>query len=469
MTIQSLANRSVRLRFHLSKDEPQYEHLLRLINLLPDVQWHNQWAEIHMPLHDAAIYRDIVLDLWEQLHKRPGTTLSLDEEQVTINDIKQAITVLECAQAHERSVMPERHCHPQQGWDWGCLYLGHVNPHLHKGELHTILNQEIQHRWLHLCPFFDHSKIELLTGIAPIYHNKIIEIQGPSMNHTTKGYQANILPTHYNDIGGLDHVIAMVREIIEIPILHPEIIQRLGITPSKGILLYGPPGCGKTLLARAVAYETGAHFIAISGPELVSKWHGESEDKLRKIFAEAQENQPSIVFFDEIDAIAQSRSSAESLRLDARFTTQLLVLLDGIHDLGQVFVLATTNRPDLLDPALLRPGRLDRIIEIPLPDLAGRLAILTLHVRRVPLAPDVSLESLARALDGATGADIACVIREAAYASLRRTLGSAALRREPLTDAELSSLVLSKEDFQAALQVLRNRGFHLAENVTGTT
>jgi SpoVK/Ycf46/Vps4 family AAA+-type ATPase len=170
------------------------------------------------------------------------------------------------------------------------------------------------------------------------------------------------------------------------------------------------------------------------------------------------------VFFDEIDAIAQSRSSAESLRLDARFTTQLLVLLDGIHELGRIFVLGTTNRPDLLDPALLRPGRFDRIIEIPLPDYAARLAILSIHARKVPLAPDVNLQSMARELDEATGADIAFVVREAAYASMRRILGEKALNRgERLTDKELSLLVVGAEDFQMAVQVLRDRGAQVTD------
>jgi MoxR-like ATPase len=456
------------LRFSASQDREEDTHILRLAGLLPGLRWQGDAAVITMALEDAATYRDILFDLWEQLKNRPSTVLALRGEKIEITVLKQAFTVLECAIAHENSTTPDRYCHPVQGWDWGCLHLRHVSPDK-SGSLsllHT-LDNEAQKKLLHLCPFFDRPGMEKLAEKAPVVRSAGPDLELPIMvdtGHTEYLPRAVIAPTRYSDIGGLDQVIMTLRESIEVPLAHPEIIARLGITPSKGILLHGPPGCGKTLLARAVAHETDVHFVAVSGPELITKWHGESEDNLRKLFSEARAHQPSIVFFDEIDAIAQSRSSAESLRLDARFTTQLLVLLDGIHELGRIFVLGTTNRPDLLDPALLRPGRFDRIIEIPLPDFAARLAILSIHASKVPLAPDVSLKSMARELDEATGADIAFVVREAAYAGMRRILGEKALNRgERLTDKELSLLVVGAGDFQVAVQVLRDRGAQVAD------
>jgi hypothetical protein len=463
MSIRTLREFPVELCFSAIQGRDEDAHILRLAGILPGLRWRGDTAVITLALEDAATYRDILFDLWAQLKNRPGADLALRGEKIEITGLKQAFTVLECAGAYEDSTTPDRYCHPVQGWDWGCLHLRHVSPDKDGSLalLHT-LDNEAQKKLLYLCPFFDRPGMEKLAAKAPVVRSAGPDLELPIVmdaGHKESLPQGLIAPTRYSDIGGLDQIIATLRESIEVPLAHPEIIARLGITPSKGILLHGPPGCGKTLLARAVAHETGVHFVAVSGPELITKWHGESEDNLRKIFAEARAHQPSIVFFDEIDAIAQSRSSAESLRLDARFTTQLLVLLDGIHELGRIFVLGTTNRPDLLDPALLRPGRFDRIIEIPLPDSAARLAILSIHARKVPLAPDVGLKSMAHELEGATGADIAFVVREAAYASMRRILGEKALNRgERLTDKELSLLVVGAGDFQMALQALRDRG-----------
>jgi SpoVK/Ycf46/Vps4 family AAA+-type ATPase len=250
-----------------------------------------------------------------------------------------------------------------------------------------------------------------------------------------------------------------LRETVELPLKRPEVLRRLGVPPHRGALLYGPPGCGKTLLARALAHESGAAFLPVGGPELITKWHGESEEKLRGLFAQAREHQPAIVFFDEIDAIAQSRSAEESLRLDSRFTTQLLTLLDGVQDLGRVFVLAATNRMDLLDKALLRPGRLDRIIEIPRPDRAGCLAILRIHARGLPLAKGVRLERLGPRLDGLTGADIAFLVREAAYACLRRCLDLDAVLAAPqaLDPDTLDGLEVTAQDLARGLTAARAR------------
>jgi SpoVK/Ycf46/Vps4 family AAA+-type ATPase len=278
-----------------------------------------------------------------------------------------------------------------------------------------------------------------------------------------------IQTTTYADVGGLEEVVAALRETIELPIRHPEVLRRLGVTPHRGVLLYGPPGCGKTLLARAVACESGARFFPVSGPELITKWHGESEEKLRELFQQAQAAQPAIVFFDEIDAIAQARSSSESLRLDARFTAQLLTLMDGIYDLGRVFILAATNRPDLLDQALLRPGRFDAVIEIPRPDRAGLSRILEIHARRLPLASKVDLGKVARRMAGLTGADVAYVAREAAYACLRRSmpLGAVLRETEAIPEETLHSLQVTEADLLSALTRLRQRNASIPQEQDG--
>lgn len=469
MSTLILRESPIELRFSARQDRDEDIHILRLAGLLPGLRWQGEAAVITMALEDAATYRDILFDLLGQLKNRPGADLDLRGEKIGITGLKQAFTVLECAVAHENSISPDRYCHPVQGWDWGCLHLRHVSPDKAGSDvlLHT-LDNEAQKKYLHLCPFFDRSGMEKLAQNAPVARSAGPDLELPIMADAVdreNSPRAAIASTRYSDIGGLDEVIRQVRESFELPLRHPEVIARLGIVPPKGVLLHGPPGCGKTLLARAVAHESGVRFMAVSGPELITKWHGESEDNLRKVFAEAREKEPCIVFFDEIDAIAQSRSSAESLRLDARFTTQLLVLLDGIHDPGQVFVIGTTNRLDLLDPALLRPGRFDRIIAVPSPDSAARLAILNIHARKLPLGPDVELAEIAGGLGEATGADIAFLVREAAHHCLRRTLGDTLLaRREALSDTELAELTVCSDDFDVALRVLKKRHESLTES-----
>lgn len=228
----------------------------------------------------------------------------------------------------------------------------------------------------------------------------------------------------YEEIGGLRDVISRLREMVELPLRHPELFQRLGIEPPKGILLYGPPGCGKTLLAKALANEAEAHFISISGPEIMSKYYGETEARLREIFKEARENAPCIIFIDEIDALAPSREETFG-DVEKRVVAQLLALMDGMVERGQVVVIGATNRPELLDMALRRPGRFDREVEIGVPDLRARLEILSIHTRGMPLASDVNLEKLAEELHGYTGADIRALCQEAALKAVRRVLPDA--------------------------------------------
>ncbi len=255
----------------------------------------------------------------------------------------------------------------------------------------------------------------------------------------------------YEDIGGMKDVIQRVRELVELPLKHPEIFRRLGIEPPKGILLYGPPGCGKTLLAKAIANETNAYFIAINGPEIMSKYYGESEQRLREIFEEAKKNAPAIIFIDEIDAIAPKRDEVVG-EVERRVVAQLLALMDGLESRGDVIVIAATNRPNALDPALRRPGRFDREIEIPLPDKQGRLEILQIHTRNMPLASDVDLERLAEMTRGFTGADLAALVREAAMHALRRYLPYIDLSQDTIPPEVLERMEVRMEDFLAALR-----------------
>ncbi|MBO3832632.1 MAG: CDC48 family AAA ATPase [Candidatus Brockarchaeota archaeon] len=252
----------------------------------------------------------------------------------------------------------------------------------------------------------------------------------------------------YDDIGGLHDEVRRVREMVELPLRHPEVFQRLGIEPPKGILLYGPPGCGKTLLAKAVANEVNATFISISGPEIMGKYYGESEERLRQVFKEAQENAPSIIFIDEIDAIAPKRSEVQEV--ERRVVAQLLALMDGLKARGDIIVMAATNMPELIDPALRRPGRFDREIEIRVPNKDGRLEILQIHTRGVPLANDVDLEKIAEITYGYSGADLALLCKEAAMKVLRRNLPSIESLDEGVPTEVLEKLIVTPNDFMEA-------------------
>ncbi len=259
----------------------------------------------------------------------------------------------------------------------------------------------------------------------------------------------------YEDIGGLDEEIKKIREMVELPLKHPEIFQRLGIEAPKGVLLHGPPGTGKTLLAKAVANETNANFVLINGPSIMSKFYGESEANLRKIFEDAQKNAPSIIFIDEIDAIAPKREEVHG-EVERRVVAQLLALMDGLKSRGKVVVIAATNVPNILDPALRRPGRFDREIEIRVPDFEGRLNILKIHTRNMPLAKDVNLKELAAVTHGFVGADLAALTKEAAMIVLRRILPELKLKEdEPIPKQLLEKLQVTLKDFKEALKTVR--------------
>jgi len=259
----------------------------------------------------------------------------------------------------------------------------------------------------------------------------------------------------YEDIGGLKEEIKKVREMVELPLKHPEIFERLGIEPPKGVLLHGPPGTGKTLLAKAVANESEAHFILLNGPEIMSKFYGESEKRVRDIFEEAEKSAPTIIFIDEIDAIAPKREESYG-EVERRVVSQLLTMMDGLKSRGKVVVIGATNRPNALDPALRRPGRFDREVSISVPDKAGRLQILKIHTRNMPFAKDVKLEDYARITHGFVGADINALAKEAAMNVLRENLPKLNLKEdEPIPEETLQGLRVSKADFQEALKIVR--------------
>ncbi len=257
--------------------------------------------------------------------------------------------------------------------------------------------------------------------------------------------------TTYEDIGGLHEEIQRVREMVELPLRHPELFQRLGIEPPKGVLLHGPPGCGKTLLARAVANESEANFYSINGPEIMSKFYGESEARLREIFQQAQQNAPSIIFVDELDAIAPKREEVTG-EVERRVVAQLLALMDGLSGRGNVIVIGATNRPGALDPALRRPGRFDREIEISVPDKKGRHEVLQIHTRGMPLSEDVDLNKLSGMTHGYTGADLAALGRETAMKALRRYLPQINLEEERIPPSVLEKMEVTMDDFVGAFK-----------------
>ena len=277
-----------------------------------------------------------------------------------------------------------------------------------------------------------------------VLSSKSIEISEDSIAEVT-----------YEDIGGLTDEVKKIREMVELPLKRPEIFERLGVEPPKGVLLHGHPGTGKTLLAKAVANESDANFILLNGPEIMSKFYGESEKKIRDIFEEAEKNAPSIIFIDEIDSIAPQREDVGG-EVERRVVSQLLTMMDGLQSRGKVVVIAATNRLNSIDPALRRPGRFDRELELRAPDKKGRLQILKIHTRGMPLTKDVNIEELARVTHGFVGADLSSLAKEAAMVVLRRLLPELQLKEdEEIPEETLKKLIVKKKDFDEALKVVR--------------
>ena len=306
-----------------------------------------------------------------------------------------------------------------------------------------------------MVPYFGGRLTFQVIGVTPAA-DAVLVTQKTTFHIAEKGETLRGVPqVTYEDIGGIRDEIKKVREMIELPLRHPEIFEKLGIEAPKGVLLYGPPGTGKTLLAKAVANESNAHFISISGPEIMSKFYGESEARLREIFKEAREKAPSIIFVDEIDSIAPKREEVTG-EVERRVVSQMLSLMDGLEARGKVIVISATNRPNAIDPALRRPGRFDREIEIKVPDKKGRQEILQIHTRNMPLADEeqalpVKIEKIAAVSHGYVGADLEYLCKEAAMKCLRRLLPELNLEEEKIPPETLDKLVVNSDDFKKAL------------------
>ncbi|MGY5151337.1 MAG: CDC48 family AAA ATPase [Candidatus Nitrosopumilus sp. bin_6a] len=270
----------------------------------------------------------------------------------------------------------------------------------------------------------------------------------------TKAVDSSVPRITYDELGGLKNEVQKIREMVELPMRHPELFDKIGVEAPKGVLLYGPPGTGKTLLAKAVAGETNAHFISLSGPEIMGKHYGESEERIREIFTQAEENAPSIIFIDEIDSIAPKRDEVSG-ELEKRIVSQLLTLMDGMKSRGKVVVIAATNRPDSIDPALRRPGRFDREIEIGIPDDEGRFDILSIHTRGMPIDEKVDLKQISKTTHGFVGADLEVLSKEAAMRSLRRILPEIDLDEEKISTEILQKIQITSDDFRDALKEVR--------------
>ena len=301
-----------------------------------------------------------------------------------------------------------------------------------------------------MVPYFGGRLTFQVIGVTPAA-DAVLITQKTVFHIAEKGETLRGVPqVTYEDIGGISNEIKKVREMIELPLRHPEIFEKLGIEAPKGVLLYGPPGTGKTLLAKAVANESQAHFISISGPEIMSKFYGESEARLREIFKEAREKAPSIIFVDEIDSIAPKREEVTG-EVERRVVSQMLSLMDGLESRGKVIVISATNRPNAIDPALRRPGRFDREIEIKVPDKKGRKDILAIHSRNMPLADDVNIDKISSVSHGYVGADLEYLCKEAAMKCLRRLLPILNLEEEKLPPETLDKLIVNHDDFTKAL------------------
>jgi len=299
------------------------------------------------------------------------------------------------------------------------------------------------------------SKVQfVVTNTKPSKPVIVTENTIFKLGSLTKTVDSSVPRITYDELGGLKNEVQKIREMVELPMRHPELFDKIGVEAPKGVLLYGPPGTGKTLLAKAVAGETNAHFISLSGPEIMGKHYGESEERIREIFSQAEENSPSIIFIDEIDSIAPKRDEVSG-ELEKRIVSQLLTLMDGMKSRGKVVVIAATNRPDSIDPALRRPGRFDREIEIGIPDEDGRFDILSIHTRGMPINEKVNLKQISKTTHGFVGADLEILSKEAAMRSLRRILPEIDLEEDKISSEILQKIEINNDDFREALKEVR--------------
>ena len=299
------------------------------------------------------------------------------------------------------------------------------------------------------------NKIQfIITNTKPSKPVIVTEKTIFKLGSLTKAVDASVPRITYDELGGLKSEVQKIREMVELPMRHPELFDKIGVEAPKGVLLYGPPGTGKTLLAKAVAGETNAHFISLSGPEIMGKHYGESEERIREIFTQAEENSPSIIFIDEIDSIAPKRDEVSG-ELEKRIVSQLLTLMDGMKSRGKVVVIAATNRPDSIDPALRRPGRFDREVEIGIPDDEGRFDILSIHTRGMPINEKVNLKQISKTTHGFVGADLEVLSKEAAMRSLRRILPEIDLDEDKISSEILQKIEITNNDFREALKEVK--------------
>jgi len=299
------------------------------------------------------------------------------------------------------------------------------------------------------------NKIQfIITNTKPSKPVIVTENTIFKLGSLTKAIDSSVPRITYDELGGLKNEVQKIREMVELPMRHPEIFDKIGVEAPKGVLLYGPPGTGKTLLAKAVAGETNAHFISLSGPEIMGKHYGESEERIREIFTQAEENSPSIIFIDEIDSIAPKRDEVSG-ELEKRIVSQLLTLMDGMKSRGKVVVIAATNRPDSIDPALRRPGRFDREVEIGIPDDEGRFDILSIHTRGMPINEKVNLKQISKTTHGFVGADLEVLSKEAAMRSLRRILPEIDLDEDKISSEILQKIEITNNDFREALKEVK--------------
>ena len=294
----------------------------------------------------------------------------------------------------------------------------------------------------------------VVTSTKPAKPVIVTEQTEFKLGNMTKAVDSTVPRITYDELGGLKNEVQKIREMVELPMRHPELFEKIGVEAPKGVLLYGPPGTGKTLLAKAVAGETNAHFTSLSGPEIMGKYYGESEERIREIFNQAEENSPSIIFIDEIDSIAPKRDEVSG-EVEKRIVSQLLTLMDGMKSRGKVVVIAATNRPDSIDPALRRPGRFDREIEIGIPDEEGRYEILSIHTRGMPIDEKVDLKQISKTTHGFVGADLEMLSKEAAMRSLRRILPEIDLNEDKISAEILQKIKITSEDFRDALKEVR--------------
>jgi ATP-dependent 26S proteasome regulatory subunit len=483
---------------------------------------------IEMSAHEFIKKQSLFLDLHKLIRNWNSSKFYLNDKILTPFKLipQKTKLVTFCAKSYSNY---KDHCQINEFIEgWGCIHLEKIKLHLmqepdirndeeywykfgkfknkntwqiDKSRIKSIINLEIDQKYLQFCPFFSVDKIEEKINALP-YHIDLLnnlsweietikdfendeiaekpiglihardEIPEYDRETSQSKYQQTQLgqkksksekvsrrkrfipSVKFEDIGGIDSIIEKIHEVIELPILQPELFEHLGIQAHKGIILYGPPGTGKTLIAKAIANEINAHFILVNGPEIVSKWVGKSEKNLREIFDEANDYSPSIIFFDEIDAIASKRSGSESPRYAAQIVNQLLTLFDGVTENKGVVIMASTNRIELLDPAILRPGRFDYKIEIPNPNLEGCLSILQLKAKKIPLEKSFNMQNFSKKLYGLSGAEITFVVNEAAYNALRRSFNIKDSIKMKVKQ-NLDQIIVETRDFDKAIETLK--------------